>query len=426
MNIQFNKKKLSSSYSGEEVAVSSKISIFYKPFILKGFSAILFFALVLAPVSRAHAGFFSSIGQFLGVGAQAAEEIELDTYSNSQTMHLMESSLSTELKSSENSIDVTIVDEQALESKSGPLGTEASVNNFFPSDTKIDVYMVKKGDTLDSIAKVNKVSKAAIIYANNDMSRSELTKVGQVLVIAPLKGVMYTVKKGETAKTIATRYGISVGDITEYNVLAKASDLKAGDSIILVGLDSASVSKADKAEKEKKNKQTIEKNTPPVVQPKITKPDPELTNPESNDKQEPTIPSGKSSYIWPFPAGAGSISQGLHDGNGVDLRAPKGTEIYAVKDGTVLIADANGWNGGYGLYVVVNFNDGSQALYGHMSKVKAVAGQVVKQGDLLGEVGSTGKSTGNHLHLEIRGGFKNPFGVLRVGKTSADFYNLYK
>ncbi|MCC6323965.1 peptidoglycan DD-metalloendopeptidase family protein, partial [Candidatus Nomurabacteria bacterium] len=312
----------------------------------------------------------------------------------------------------------------------GPLGTEVNSKSFAPSETKFDVYMVKKGDTLDSIAKINKVSKAAIIYANNDIKRSDLTKVGQPLVISPLRGVMYTVKKDETAQIIAKRYGLSVGDITEYNVLAKASDLKAGDSIILVGLDSNAIAKADKIEKDKKNKKIAEKdNTPtqipstPTQTPK-SDPVPTIETPEIKPDTG-TGPSGKISkgYIWPFPSGVGSVSQGLHDDRAMDMRAPKGTPIYAVASGTILIARPTGWNGGFGLYVVMNFDNGDQAIYGHMSKVTAIQGTHVNQGDIIGYVGSTGKSTGPHLHIGFHGGSANPYEHLKVRNTDADFHD---
>ncbi|MCC6324021.1 peptidoglycan DD-metalloendopeptidase family protein [Candidatus Nomurabacteria bacterium] len=432
MSIQPNKKKSTSSSSDGGVAVPSKIPIYNKPFTLKGFSVLIILFFALFPVTYAYAGFFSSIGQFFGMGAQAAEAPENETTNNSQNLPLMESTLTPELKSSTNTVDVTIVDDQALESKNGPLGTEVNFQNFIPSDTKIDVYMVKNGDTLDSIAKTNKVSKAAIIYANNDIKRSDLTKVGQMLVISPLKGAMYTVKKGETAQIIAKRYGLSVGDITEYNVLPKASDLKAGDSIILVGLDSNAIARADKQEKDKKNKQIAEKETPTVQIPskpiptQIEKPEPSPTTEAKESKLDTgTGPSGniRKGYIWPFPAGVGSVSQGLHDDRAMDLRAPKGTPIYAVASGDILIAHPTGWNGGYGLYVVMNFDNGAQAIYGHMSKVTAVQGTHVNQGDIIGYVGSTGKSTGPHLHLGFHGGFENPFEDLKVRNTDADFHD---
>ena len=102
-------------------------------------------------------------------------------------------------------------------------------------------------------------------------------------------------------------------------------------------------------------------------------------------------------------------TQGIHGYNGVDLGAPSGTPIMASADGDVIVAKAGGYNGGYGSYVVIQHANGSQTLYAHMSKVSTYAGATVKQGQVIGGVGSTGRSTGAHLHLEIRNGPKNPF-----------------
>jgi murein DD-endopeptidase MepM/ murein hydrolase activator NlpD len=71
--------------------------------------------------------------------------------------------------------------------------------------------------------------------------------------------------------------------------------------------------------------------------------------------------------------------------------------------------------------VVINFSEGGQMLFGHMSKVASNAGDTVKQGDVIGYVGSTGLSTGNHIHVSARAGLKNPYAGLKVGNTSKDY-----
>ncbi|HEU5114585.1 MAG TPA: M23 family metallopeptidase, partial [Candidatus Paceibacterota bacterium] len=88
--------------------------------------------------------------------------------------------------------------------------------------------------------------------------------------------------------------------------------------------------------------------------------------------------------------------------------APIGTPIHAAASGVVIIARSGGYNGGYGSYVVISHPNGTQTLYAHMSKVIAHQGDAVEQGDLIGLVGSTGKSTGPHVHFEVRGAV-NPF-----------------
>lgn len=90
---------------------------------------------------------------------------------------------------------------------------------------------------------------------------------------------------------------------------------------------------------------------------------------------------------------------GLRWHRGVDLAAPAGTPIHATSDGTVRKAD---WSGGYGLMVELDAGGGVQTLYGHMSRVAVTSGQTVHKGDVLGYVGSTGLSTGPHVHYEVR------------------------
>ena len=86
---------------------------------------------------------------------------------------------------------------------------------------------------------------------------------------------------------------------------------------------------------------------------------------------------------------------------GLDIGAPKGTPIKAAASGTVITA-SSGYNGGYGNYIVISHGNGIQTAYGHCNSISVSVGQKVSQGQLIGTVGNTGRSTGNHLHLEIR------------------------
>ena len=90
------------------------------------------------------------------------------------------------------------------------------------------------------------------------------------------------------------------------------------------------------------------------------------------------------------------------------MAAPVGTPIRASAGGVVIISRSSGYNGGYGSYVVISHSNGTQTLYAHMNKVQAIQGTTVAQGELIGTVGSTGKSTGPHVHFEVRGA-ANPF-----------------
>lgn len=86
---------------------------------------------------------------------------------------------------------------------------------------------------------------------------------------------------------------------------------------------------------------------------------------------------------------------------GIDIGAPKGTSVKAVASGTVTVS-SNGYNGGYGNYIIISHGNGVETVYGHCSALYAKVGQQVSQGQSIAAVGSTGRSTGNHLHFEIR------------------------
>jgi hypothetical protein len=105
---------------------------------------------------------------------------------------------------------------------------------------------------------------------------------------------------------------------------------------------------------------------------------------------------------------------------GMDFTAPVGTDIYATGNGTIV---SSGWKQGYGNCVEINHGFGYLTLYGHMSKIKARIGQKVKRGDVIGLVGSTGKSTGPHLHYEVhlRGEIMNPQNYYFLDLSPAEY-----
>ena len=108
------------------------------------------------------------------------------------------------------------------------------------------------------------------------------------------------------------------------------------------------------------------------------------------------------------PIIGGRKTQGIHGHNGIDLAAAPGTPVLASGAGQVIVAKVGGYNGGYGDMVIISHDDGIQTVYAHMRAVYVNQGQIVSQGATIGEVGNTGRSTGSHLHFEVRGA-KNPF-----------------
>lgn len=127
------------------------------------------------------------------------------------------------------------------------------------------------------------------------------------------------------------------------------------------------------------------------------------------------VPS-ESGFLWPL-AGSYNVLSSLfgprthpvthRPGNhsGIDIPAPSGTSIYAAKSGVVITAEkGTGGSWSYGNYVIVSHSDGTSTLYAHMSRIGCKKGDTVKQGQVIGYVGTTGRSTGNHLHFEVRTG----------------------
>ena len=129
--------------------------------------------------------------------------------------------------------------------------------------------------------------------------------------------------------------------------------------------------------------------------------------------------SGKGVLSWPVPGAVTSpfgmrmhpIFHVMKMHTGVDLHAGMGTPIHAAAAGTVVYAD---WRGGYGKCVIIDHGGGLATLYGHQSEILVNVGQKVKRGEVIGKVGSTGYSTGPHLHFEVRvnGTPVNPLGYL--------------
>ncbi|MFA6969659.1 MAG: M23 family metallopeptidase [Candidatus Paceibacterota bacterium] len=273
---------------------------------------------------------------------------------------------------------------RALLASGGPSGTIADVEGSMQSD-RISVYVVRKGDTLGEIANMFDVSVNTIVWAN-DLSGVNDVHPGDTLVILPVSGVERTVTKGDTLKSIAKKYGADANEIAQFNGLDADAPLVIGSTIIVPGGEVAPVA------------------SKPSKSPRKTGSEPYLGG-------GGTIQNGY--YSSPIPGAL--ITQGIHGWNGIDFGAARGTPIHAAADGIVIIARSNGgWNGGYGNYVVVTHENGSQTLYSHMRSAAVSSGQSVSSGQVIGYVGSTGKSTGSHLHFEVRGA-ANPFRNCTIG-----------
>lgn len=247
-------------------------------------------------------------------------------------------------------------------------------------------YTVDNGDTLASIAKKFGVDTDSIKWLNTGLNEKKI-KTGTVLKIPPVTGVVHVVKGGETIYSISKKYNVSAQAVVDFPFNEFTNDetfsLAIGQQLII---------------------------------PDGEMPDEPIFSPRANLAGSLTPNAGAVSatgnWIWPA---AGAISQGFKAWHkGVDIANHDGGPILAADSGTVLVAS---WadNTGYGNRVVLDHGNGLKTLYGHMSSFSVVVGQTVKRGDKLGMMGSTGRSTGTHLHFEIRtsGGNANPLAALK-------------
>lgn len=285
---------------------------------------------------------------------------------NSQTMDLLQGFLNTN-PTGVGGAEIAIVDNSALEYAGQDDG--AFVDGGPSGTGQISVYVVRKGDTLASIAKMFGVSPNTITWAN-DIKGGKVTE-GQELVILPISGVRHTVKSGDTLQSIAKKYKADLEEILEYNDISANSKLTVGEVVI------------------------VPDGT--VAPSPISKPGASI-----GGTKYPNI-----SGFFMRPVSGGKKSQGIHGYNGVDIAASVGTPVMVSANGKVILA-RNGYNGGYGNYIVVSHSNGTQTLYAHLSRINVSTGQLVEQGQVIGAVGNTGRSTGPHLHFEVRGA-KNPF-----------------
>lgn len=300
--------------------------------------------------------------------------MDTEEQATSQTIPLFKSAIAYENTTNGESGDT--VSSDALQAVSGPLRVSTEDIDYPTNDT-ISVYEVKKGDTLSGVAKLFNVSKNTIVWANDLKSQS--LHVGDILVILPMTGIKHTVKKGDTVSSIAKKYKADVEDISKFNGISLDADLSVGDVVLVPEGELAVTTTQSSGGKS-------------VVKSKLL------------DVYSYSAPDG----FLIRPVVNGHKTQNLHGHNGIDIGAAQGTPVLASAGGRVIIAKVGGYNGGYGNLIIISHQGGIQTVYAHLSSVFVSSGQTVAQGQTIGSVGNTGRSTGPHLHFEVRGA-KNPF-----------------
>lgn len=268
-----------------------------------------------------------------------------------------------------------------------------------PEDTRrseIIYYTVKPGDVLGKIASQFNITANTLLWANN-LTWSSTIQPGQKLTILPSSGISHEVQKGDTIASIAKKYQAESSDIISANNLASAAKIKSGDLIFVPnGIKPSKVQSSYQPPKSIVKKPTVR----------------EQENAYSDEEVPGSSSNSDTKLLWPVLSQRTTQYYSWRH-TGLDIGDKVGNPIYAAESGKVEVA---GWNsGGYGNYVIVNHGNGLKTLYGHASKLLVKVGDVVSRGETIALVGNTGRSTGPHLHFEVRvnDSRKNPLNYIR-------------
>ena len=258
--------------------------------------------------------------------------------------------------------DFVFADKSEYVDDSGNINLSDSSIMFALQPVEFKNYTVKSGDNITRISKKFGLSNISTLIAVNNISNARKLQVGEVLKIPSTDGLVHTVAKNESLTGIASKYGVSVETLLDVNDLS-TSVLKAGQNIFIPGarLDSYSLKMA-----------------------------------LGELFKCPITAKWRLSSAYGYRNDPITGVRKFH--TGMDMAAPTGTPVKAALDGKVV---AVSFNQVYGNYVIISHINGYQSLYAHLHAATVKVGQRLNQGDKLGLVGSTGYSTGPHLHFTV-------------------------
>ncbi len=266
-----------------------------------------------------------------------------------------------------------------------------------PEPKLYDTYTVQDGDNVTKIAARFGLTVQAIIDNNPEIPNSDFLTLGQQVVIPPGDGILHNIRLGDTISGIASEYGADVAAITTYplNHLTSPDTIAENKYVFVPG----------------------GKKPAPVAVP-LPVPSGSSGGGDSGTAASAGIVAGGArsdrGLIWPV-VGPISSPYGPSHPLGIDIDGYRlqGAPVGAATSGTVIFAGGNACCS-YGLYVVVMSPSGIETLYAHLSSIVVTQGQTVSQGEELGVIGSTGYSTGTHLHFEVidNGVRENPVAYL--------------
>ncbi len=275
-----------------------------------------------------------------------------------------------------------------------PLVLQKSVNltTIIPDRPRMEIisYSVGRGDSIFAIADKFALKPETVLWGNFEALQDDPhgLRPGQELNILPVDGTYYEWKEGDNLATVAAFFGVEIREILDWpgNKLSPSMDVTSSDIPLGTGL----VIPGGQRELVSWQAPRISRSNPAVAK---------VAGPGACGSIYDG-PIGEGFFLWPTPATylSGYSYSSLHPG--IDIAGATGNAIFASASGVVVYA---GWNNyGYGYMVVIDHGDGWQTLYAHMNNVNVGCGQAVFQGNVIGGVGSTGNSSGSHLHFEMQ------------------------
>lgn len=277
----------------------------------------------------------------------------------------------------------------------------ALLHTIIPDRQRQEVrdYTVSTGDSVFEIAGKFKLKPESVLWANYEQlnDNPDLISVGMELKIPPVDGVYYEWQAGDSLESVAGRFEVSADKILSFvgnNIDLANPDIEPGSWVMI-------------PDGRREFRQWL---IPDIPRGRAGV----LASVYGAGACEGGYDGAYGSGVFIWPAGNRYLSGNDYwDGHlGIDIAAGEGAPLYAADSGVVVFA---GWAfGGYGNMVMIDHGNGYQSVYAHMSTVSVSCGRSLGQGAIIGYSGSTGNSTGPHLHFEVRylGGFVNPWYVL--------------
>lgn len=267
----------------------------------------------------------------------------------------------------------------------------SEIHTVFPERPRMDVirYQVQQGDTVFGIAEKFNLKPESILWGNYDILQDDPHRLapGQQLNIPPIDGTLYTWHEGDGLRGVADFFGVNAEDILQWpgNNMDPAVDegeveIESGTILIVPGGKRALVTWSA---------------------PRITRSNPAVAKILGPGACGTVVDGaiGSSTFVWPAPSSylSGFNFSSVHPA--IDIAGDTGHAIFASDSGVVVYSGWNDW--GYGYVVVLDHGNGWQTLYAHLSQINVGCGHSVTQGAVIAAMGSTGNSSGSHLHFEM-------------------------